>query len=221
VVVEATSAEAQSEEFWRSESDSPLSRADAGTLVLLNVVALPLATQDVLAIELSNRIECEGAGLMPTGLVATVVQSSHELTDSRLLSRALATFLLHDVVRLPTLMERPEDLRALVLDRLCLSGVRFERQALGIEPQALSILLDYHWPGNDAELKAVVERAARVAVGPRVTADDLAAAGFAPPIQVDSQVSTIARPSRPRAPTPADASVSTAQRATQRRRRRR
>jgi hypothetical protein len=79
---------------------------------------------------------------------------------------------------LPALMERPEDLRSLVLDALARRGRG--REPLGIERHALQLLMDHEWPGNERELYDVLERAAQIATGTLVDTDDLAAVGFRP-----------------------------------------
>jgi DNA-binding NtrC family response regulator len=178
VVVDAAGARAQAEEHWRHPSESPLASARGGTLLVLNASALPQPAQDALAIGLSRRAASELPHDPGFAFIATVAIPPQQLVDERQLSRALARFVLPNTLRLPVLLERAEDLRALVLDRLCRSGIHHEGQPLGIEPQALSLLVDYAWPGNDAELRLVVERAARFATGPRVRIDDLALAGF-------------------------------------------
>jgi hypothetical protein len=176
VVADGTAATSHAAEHWTEPLASPAARARGGTLLLLNAAAMPHAAQDALAIALSERGTTDG--LEPYAFIATVAGSPRELLDARHLSRALAQFLLPDVVRLPTLLERAEDLRGLVLDRLCRSGVRYAGEPLGIEPQAMSLLVDHTWPGNEAELASVVEQAARVACGERVSVADLSAIGF-------------------------------------------
>jgi hypothetical protein len=189
VIVDGTASTAHPAELWSDPLDAPIARADGGTLVVLNVAGLPPAAQDALAVALSRRDQ-EGLSL---GLVATLPEPPEQLLEDRLLSRALAQFLLPNVLCLPRLVERPEDLRALIMDRLCRSGVRFGGSPLGIEPQALSRLVDYAWPGNEAELRSVVERAAHAATGERVSVADLRAIGF------DVALSTTEIPVLPRA----------------------
>jgi transcriptional regulator of acetoin/glycerol metabolism len=100
---------------------------------------------------------------------------------------------LPNVVRLPAVVDRADDLRGLILDRLCRSGVRFAGETIGIEPQAMGRLVDHVWPGNDGELASVVERAARVAKGERVTVADLEAAGFVAPRLEEAGVTALPR----------------------------
>jgi transcriptional regulator of acetoin/glycerol metabolism len=70
-------------------------------------------------------------------------------------------------------------LRALVLDLASRHLRGAERAPLGVERGALQALLDYSWPGNDAELRDVLVRAATVTTGPLITLPDLRAIGFA------------------------------------------
>jgi len=176
VIVDGTAAAAFDTARLVSAADAPLARARGGTLVVSNLAALPMHVQDALAVALSERA---GAGERAAfTCVVTLPSPLGELLELRHLSRALARFFVANAVALPTLAERPEDLRGLVLDRLCRAGLRFDGQTLGIEQRALGLLVDHDWPGNMRELEDVVERAARAARGERVRVADLEAIGF-------------------------------------------
>lgn len=177
VVLDGTEASAHEPSRYRTGGDTPLERARGGTLLLLNVASLPSGAQDALAVALSER--APGAGGAAFAFVASAPRPVAELLDGGQLTRALGRLLLPGAVAVPPLVERPEDLRGLVLDALCKSGVRFDGQTIGIEPRALAALIDHPWPGNTRELVSVVERAARVAAGERVRLADLEAVGFA------------------------------------------
>jgi hypothetical protein len=181
VVSDATTAVTHPPAYWSHETDAPTRRADGGTLVVLHVTALPEPAQLALAHALSAR---SAQGARPCVLVATLSEPPERALEQGRLSAALAWFLVPHSLRLPALRERAEDLRGLVLAQLLASGVRREGEPLGIEPQALAQLVAHGWPGNDAELSLVVQRAARVATAERVSASDLAAAGFASSVGV-------------------------------------
>jgi hypothetical protein len=176
VVSDGTTSATHPPAYWSHETDAPTRRAQGGTLVVLHVTALPEPAQLALASALSAR---SLDGDRPCVLVATSSEAPERALEQGRLCAALAWFLVPHSLRLPALRERAEDLRGLVLAQLLASGVRREGQPLGIEPQALAQLVAYGWPGNDAELSLVVQRAARVATGERVSISDLAAAGFA------------------------------------------
>jgi hypothetical protein len=154
VVVDGASAIEHDVERWRDPARSPLALAEGGTLVVLDVQALPLAVQE----ELAGR-----AGLIVSSRAA--------------LPPVLASTIGHELA-LPTLAERSEDLRSLVLDELSRAGLRRRGEPLGVELGALRVLCEHTWPGNELELRAVLGRAAEVAEGSVVTSADLAQIGF-------------------------------------------
>jgi len=201
VVSDGTTAVTHPLGYWNHETDAPTRRAEGGTLVVLHVTALPEAAQLALAHALSER---SADGAPPCVLVATLSEPPERALQQGRLAAALAWFLVPHSLRVPPLRERAEDLRGLVLAQLLASGVRREGQPLGIEPQALARLLAYGWPGNDAELALVVQRAARVATAERVSASDLAAAGF---VGAGLALDSVAESALPPAAEPAPASA--------------
>jgi DNA-binding NtrC family response regulator len=103
-------------------------------------------------------------------------------------------------LRLPSLRERSDDI-------LLLAGHFLERAAStlgkaleGFDAEASAWLLSHRWPGNVRELENVVERAATLAHGPRITLKDLhvefaapLAAGSARPTLADLELDYIRR----------------------------
>jgi DNA-binding NtrC family response regulator len=69
-------------------------------------------------------------------------------------------------LRIPPLRERREDVRALAEGFLA-------RTARAIDDEVVAYLEAYDWPGNVRELENVLERAAVLARGPRITVADL------------------------------------------------
>jgi len=65
-----------------------------------------------------------------------------------------------DVITLPPLRKRPEDI-PLLADHFALNMTKEMRRSFfpGFMDQTMEQLLHYHWPGNVRELKSVVERA--------------------------------------------------------------
>ncbi|MDX9715305.1 MAG: sigma 54-interacting transcriptional regulator [Dissulfurispiraceae bacterium] len=61
-------------------------------------------------------------------------------------------------IELPPLKNRKEDLPLLVDHFIARFNRLFERSVKGIEPEALSLLMAYDWPGNIRELENVIER---------------------------------------------------------------
>jgi len=76
-------------------------------------------------------------------------------------------------IRVPPLRERPEDL--LPLARALLAGIsqRMGKRVTGLSPRAADQLQRHAWPGNVRELENALERAAAIAMGPRIELADL------------------------------------------------
>ena len=100
--------------------------------------------------------------------IATMVQSGDFRQD---------LFYRINVVRLqiPPLRERPEDIPQLLdvlLEKHCFAqGIDMKQY----DPQILSLLLGYQWPGNIRELENFVERAIVLSAGHEITIQDLPA----------------------------------------------
>ena len=72
-------------------------------------------------------------------------------------------------IRTPPLRERLEDIPLLVAHFVRLFAERENKAIEGLEPDALSALMDYDWPGNVRELENLIERAALLEDGPRIS----------------------------------------------------
>ena len=84
-------------------------------------------------------------------------------------------------VRLPRLMDRPEDILPLARAFLKKAARAFQRPARKFTREAEQALRKHSWPGNIRELLHVVERAALACSTPAATAQDLPAGAFGSP----------------------------------------
>jgi hypothetical protein len=153
---------------WRDPESSPLEAAKGGTLLVLDVQALPAEVQSYLGAALPEDV----------GLVVAVPHTVDALVATGQMSERLADRLGDRAVALPALAARGEDLRALALDHLARIGTRLRGRPLGLDLRALQAILDHPWPGNDAEMGAVLLRAALVTEGDVVGEKQLEAIGF-------------------------------------------
>jgi DNA-binding NtrC family response regulator len=158
VVVEATSTAERDLARWTDAKTSPLALADRGLLVLVDVGALPVDVQRVVA-----RALAEGRAPWGERVAFTLAVTSRiarpDLAGSGRLDEALARVFEEDGnVSLPRLRDRPEDLRAIVGERLAREGLRVCGAPVGIEDAAYRRLLDYPFDGEDAELQSIVQQ---------------------------------------------------------------
>ncbi|MGH7271239.1 MAG: hypothetical protein ACREJ3_12500, partial [Polyangiaceae bacterium] len=162
VLVDSTSAHEHDAARWEDPSNSPLAFADKGMLVLLDAAALPREVQSFIA-----RVWSEGrppwAHVEPLDvqIALTSREPPDQLVAEGRLDLALALRLSDARVTpivLPRLRDRPEDLRALVTDHLARQGLRALGRPVGIEQAAYARLVEYDFPGDEAELAVIAER---------------------------------------------------------------
>ena len=187
--------------IWKDEVRSPVSLAVGGTLVLQDVAALPEEVQQTVVAQLSRHAAAAAqSSVCAPGVIVTVHAPVEVLREQHRLTPGLVRLLSEEHVEIPALVDRAEDLRALVLDALARTGMRSVGEPLGIDGSALQLLLEHTWPGNDVELSAVIARVARLGSHRVVTAADLTAAGFVPetnPAATTTPLPVVAR-KRPR-----------------------
>lgn len=198
VVCDATAPAERGLERWNDPEHAPSRLADGGTLLVLDIDALPLPVQEHLGLALARPVS-EDSALPPPVLIAATHAPVEPLAALGKLAASLRRALVHEVT-LPALADRAEDLRALVIDGLARTSLRAGREPLGIDPAALRLLIEHTWSGNELELDALLVRAVRAAQGPAVTSDDLARAGFEPKTPVRPEPTPAAPSTRRRAP---------------------
>ena len=139
------------------------SLAKGGTLFLDEIATLPLGQQAKLL------------RVLESGHYEAVGSSQTEQSDLRLIAATNADFsaliqngqFRQDLYyrlntlefRIPPLRERPEDIAPLCQFFLRKHGQRYHKTDLTLDPNALSRLQRYNWPGNIRELSHLIERA--------------------------------------------------------------
>jgi DNA-binding NtrC family response regulator len=158
--------------------------AEGGTLFLDEIANVPLAQQAKLLRVLETG-EIERVGASKTRRVdvrvisATNADLAGEVAAGRFREDLL--FRLNTVeIHLPPLRERPEDIPVLAAHFLGRFAERYGKGLDGFDAAAAGELQRHGWPGNVRELAHAVERAALMAAGPRIRADELGLAGPGP-----------------------------------------
>jgi hypothetical protein len=206
VLVDCTQAREHDVERWSDARSSPLALADGGALVLLDVGALPLDVQRLVARALSERRPpWEQATPLDVALAVTAVVSPDALVEAGRMEENLANRLgdaRTDPIVLPRLRDRPEDMRAIVTDRLAREGMRTRGEPVGIEPAAYALIVEHAFDGEEPELQSIAQRLVAASRGDVVRVSDvvdvlkLAVPEPAPVVVVKSTRST--RPPRGR-----------------------
>ncbi|KOO05421.1 phage shock protein operon transcriptional activator [Vibrio nereis] len=139
-------------------------RAESGTLFLDELATAPLMVQEKLlrVIEYGQYERVGGHQLLNANvrLVCATNANLPQMAENGLFRADLLDRLAFDVVHLPPLRERQEDIPLLAeyyAIKMCRElGYEY---FVGFSHQAEQALLDYDWPGNVRELKNVIERA--------------------------------------------------------------
>jgi len=157
-------------------------RAHGGTLVLSDLLALPLPLQGRL-------LRFMETGLLDTGdgadagvrvscrLIATCGEEPSTALEAGELRADLYYRLSVFPISVPPLRSRLDDIPLLAEAALQRAARRLGRPLKGFSPEALLLLMRHPWPGNVRELESVVERAATLCRGAAVDAADLALDG--------------------------------------------
>lgn len=165
--------------LWRS--------ANRGTLLLEEVVALSPASQAVLLKRLGIASPYANGNGQATGnghgeghtrtvnpdvrVMATSRVPLDEAVGEGRFRAELLQRLRGNVLTLPPLRERPEDIPALVTHFVQQVASRTGRP-ISLTPQVLAGLQSYSWPGNVRELRQAVERAATLSTSGRLDRSD-------------------------------------------------
>ncbi len=139
--------------------------ADGGTLFMDEVANMPLEFQQtVLRILEYQTFQRVGGGKTLNVDVRVVAATNADLAKERKEGKFrddLYDRLAFEVIRMPPLRERKEDIRPLAYHFLSLIALEVpEIKPQTITDEALEKLTEYDWPGNIRELKYYVERAA-------------------------------------------------------------
>ena len=151
VLVDATATREHEAERWRDPVVSPIALADKGMLLLLDGGALPPEVQRLVA-----RAHAEHRTPWDTPVDFTLAVTSRgalaEVLVAGRFEPALAGRLAEAAIAsLPRLRDRPEDLRALLSDRLAREGLRARGAPAGIDDAAFARFLEYPFDGEEAE----------------------------------------------------------------------
>ncbi|HEY0164785.1 MAG TPA: sigma-54 dependent transcriptional regulator [Sphingomicrobium sp.] len=145
--------------------------ADAGTLLLDEIAALPIETQEaldrVLATGEVRPVGCNGSNSVDVRVIATTSRPLPPEFDSGLAQRIGVT-----VVILPPLRDRSGDIPSLARHLLARFAEQAKLRPLTIGNDALAVLMRYGWPGNVRQLAGVLFRAGLQSAGSSLTAED-------------------------------------------------
>lgn len=143
--------------------------ADTGTIFLDEIGDMPLSMQVKLLRVLQEReIESVG-GIAPKNIDVRVIAATNRNLEEMIEEGSFREDLYYRLnvlgINLPPLRERKEDIPELVEHFITKLNKKLNKSILGINQDALNLLIEYSWPGNIRELENIMERAINLCDG--------------------------------------------------------
>jgi Nif-specific regulatory protein len=152
-------------------------QADGGTLFLDEIGDMSANTQaKILRVLQEHEFERLGGTRtlkVDVRLIAATNRDLSTMVENGLFRDDLFFRLNVITIEMPPLRERKEDIAALATFFIRRFSGELKKKVQGLEPDALKLLMRYHWPGNIRELENAIERAMLLAEGTHIAVDDL------------------------------------------------
>ena len=151
---------------------SLMKKVDGGTIYLDEIAELAPS----LRLNILQALEAEQK---KKGLSARVVAATgkelKDIIDSGAFKKDLFDLLNAVVITLPPLRERREDICLLMHHFIHKTCSRQKKRVIAVSPEALDVLMRYHWPGNLIQLQNVIDRALALGVEDVISPEHLPA----------------------------------------------
>jgi two-component system response regulator AtoC len=146
--------------------------AHGGTLFLDEIAELSTGVQAKLLRFIEEKVLRRVGGTVDIKVDVRVVAATNrdlerEVEEGRFRSDLYYRLRVLPIV-LPPLRHRREDIPALTLRFIDTFNAEFGKKVVGLEPEALDLLLRHPWPGNVRELRNAIERAVLLTDGPQI-----------------------------------------------------
>ncbi|NRA04250.1 MAG: sigma-54-dependent Fis family transcriptional regulator [Myxococcales bacterium] len=151
--------------------------ADRGTLLLDEVGDLPASLQVKLLRAIQDKSFRRVGGTRDQQVDVRIISATNRNLDEEVREGRFREDLYYRLnvieIRIPAIRERRTDIPLLVRHFIQVYAETLGRPLSGIEPEALAVLERYDFPGNVRELENLIERAATLSRGTRITLESL------------------------------------------------
>jgi len=156
-----------------------LESAAGGTVFLDEIGEMPLSMQVKLLHVLQERQIFRVGGTKAIDLDIRIIAATNKDLKKEVEAGSFREDLFYRLnvvsIRLPKLTERKDDIPLLITHFIEKFRLAFNKDTRQISPQALDVLLHYHYPGNVRELENIIQRAVALAEGESIQVRDLPA----------------------------------------------
>ncbi|MBW2035211.1 MAG: sigma-54-dependent Fis family transcriptional regulator, partial [Deltaproteobacteria bacterium] len=151
--------------------------AQGGTIFLDEIAEITPALQVKLLRVLQERKIRPVGDTRESDIDVRVITATNRDVEEAVKSGALRKDLFYRVnvvsIKLPPLVERKEDISLLIIHFMNKFNAMSKRRVVGVSPDAMDILLNYHWPGNVRQLENMIERAFALGIDETIQLGDL------------------------------------------------
>jgi two-component system response regulator GlrR len=148
--------------------------ADGGTLFLDEIGDMPLPLQVKLLRALQEHCVRPVGATESIPVDVRIISASHRDLEQEMAARRFRDDLYYRLcvvtLELPSLAQRPEDIPLLAEHFLRETASKNRKEANGITPEAMELLVAAPWPGNVRQLANVIEQAVVLSTTPRIGA---------------------------------------------------
>ena len=138
-------------------------QAKGGTLFLDEMNAMPLSSQAKLLRVLEEKTVYKLGSGKGEAIDVRIISSSNELPQAAVERGTLRRDLFYRLsvvyIRIPSLMERREDIPLLVSHFISRYNQRFQKNVIGVADDVMEFFQSFPWPGNVRQLKHAIESA--------------------------------------------------------------
>jgi len=153
--------------------------ANGGTLFLDEIGELPVPMQVKLLRVLQERVVERVGGLRSIDVDVRLVTATNAPLEQMIKAGTFREDLFYRLnvvpMELPSLRSRRSDIPALVRHFLRRFRHRLGRDVQDVDAEAMSVLLEFDWPGNIRQLENVIERMVLLSDGPELKVEDIPA----------------------------------------------
>ncbi|RRJ62613.1 PAS domain S-box protein [Paenibacillus oralis] len=154
-----------------------LEAADGGSLFLNEIDRLSPDVQDKLCRFMKSRAVARIGGGEETAvssrIFAATAQDLERLVQEGKFRADLYYALNIVALKVPPLRERKEDLSTLIQTYLRTFSLQYQKPVPAVAPEVMLAFMNYDWPGNQTELRAVMERCVILSENDRITLEHL------------------------------------------------
>jgi PAS domain S-box-containing protein len=158
--------------------------ANGGTLLLDEIGDIPMPVQNQLLRVLQEREIVRLGETRPRPIDVRILAATHRNLSEEAANGRFRSDLFYRIrvarISLPALRARREDIPVLAASFLPQFSAASAKRVSEISQEALTLLVDYHWPGNVREFRSAIEFAVIRCAGSVIRADDLPPEIFEP-----------------------------------------